>query len=143
MPTAQQVKLIQIARRQVGLDEPAYRMLLHNVAGVDSCKLLDNPGVEDVMAVMEDMGFRMAGEPAFYWRGKVSARGSICGERMAMKINALCAYTKFEAAGMAERMSKGRTRIVEQLGPREAYNVIEALKKMINRQDAEGAKEIT
>ena len=144
MPTPQQIKLIQIARRQVGLEESAYRILLRNVANVDSCTKLGNRGVEDVMAVLEDMGFRQIDQPGDYWRQKVRQRESgECPERMVRLIFALAAETKYEASGMALRHSHGRTEIVEQLEYREAYEVIEALKAIKERDAAAEAKMAT
>src|SRR4051794_34530291 len=82
MPTNLQLKLIHIAYRQANLEEAQYRTILRNVAGVESAKDLDQAGFEDVMAVIEDCGFREKQKPGDYWRNKVRARGGAAGERM-------------------------------------------------------------
>jgi phage gp16-like protein len=136
MPTAQQVKIIQIARRQVGLDEARYRMLLHNVAGVQSCNDLDNPGVEDVMAVMEGLGFATTDRPADYWRTKSLG---LCSERMHYKIRALAGEAGYDADGFAQRMSRVGAQGVEDLDGFEAWKVIEALKAIVDRRTERSA----
>src|SRR4051812_11818394 len=109
MPTTEQFCLIHVAARQVGLVDASgdarYRMLLQNVAGVASAKLLTQTSFEDVMAVMEDMGFSRerqqhidraaisggggstARAQSTYWRDKVRARGCNANERLVHKIN--------------------------------------------------------
>ncbi len=138
MPTPKQVTLIHVAKSRIGLTDPQYRMLLRNVAGVGSCKDLDQAGVEDVMAVMEDSGFQDK-EGGTYWRDKVRRRGAECGERMRRKIEALAADQQYPLAAMVHRHSNKRTDRVEQLYPREAWNLIEALKAIVDRHDIEPA----
>ena len=89
------------------------------------------------MAVMEDMGFRTIDSPGDYWRRKVQVResGAECPERMAYLIHRLAGETRYAASGMALRHSHGRTDLVEQLEPREAYEVIEALKVIKERYE--------
>ena len=90
MTSREQLQLIHAAVRQVGLSDPQYRVLLDNVAGVSSSKQLTNSSFEDVMAVLEDMGFRdHRGETR--WRDLVARRGTHVSERMVRKIHALSA----------------------------------------------------
>jgi len=79
------------AVRLIDLDgsDARYRMMLRSVGGVESAIELDNRGVEDVMAVLEDMGFDDHPSGRRYWRTKIERRGSCCCERMAHKIHAL------------------------------------------------------
>jgi len=137
MPTTPQLKILHVAARQVGLivgsDAVRWRLLLRNVGGVESSKQLDNAGVEDVMAVLEDMGFvdlRGAG----YWAGKVRRRNCECGERMARKIETMAAESRYPVGPMCRRMSKGRTDFVGELTPREAWELIEAYKATEERE---------
>jgi len=139
MPTPLELKLIHMAYRQAGLEEEHYRMILRNVAGVESAKLLSQTDLENVMAVLEDSGFRHAGKPADYWRSKVALRGSICGERMVRKIEDLAAGQKYDLAGLCRRVSAERVARVDKLMPREAYQLIEALKAICARQAKAGA----
>jgi hypothetical protein len=134
--TPAQIKLIHVASRQCGLTRSQYEMLLANVAGATSCKDLTNSGFEDCMAVLEDMGFE-----GHYWRDKVAARGARGTERMCWKIQELLAaydevrgeHAHYELAGLIERATKGRTRLLAELKPREAWNMIEGIKSMIDR----------
>lgn len=134
--TPAQIKMIHVASRQCGLARAQYETLLANVAGVTSCKDLNSVGFEDCMAVLEDLGFE-----GRYWRDKVAARGQRGTERMCWKIQELLAaydeirgeHPHYELAGLIQRASKGRTRDLSQITPREAWNMIEGLKAMIDR----------
>lgn len=139
MPTPLQLKLIHVAARQVGLNDAAYRVLLRNVADAKSAKDLGQAEYEDVMAVMEDQGFRTLGQPDDYWRGKVRRRDFEAGPRMVRKIEAMAAETNYKVAGLCMRFSLGRTDRVEQLSPLEAYNAVEMLKAVIERRENEAA----
>ena len=94
MPTPLEMKLVHVARRQAGLGEEQYRMVLRSVAGVESAKALSQTDLENVMAVFEDSGFRHAGKPADYWRMIVSLRRSSSGSGCAGKIQELAAGGK-------------------------------------------------
>src|SRR4051812_26725723 len=118
MPTPGQLRILHVAARQVGLIDASgderYRLLLRNVAGVDSGRALSNAEFEDVMAVMEDMGFsndrqRHIERAAFtasggsasrvqstYWRDKVAARGTNANARMVHKIRELAAGSRYQ-----------------------------------------------
>ena len=128
MSTPLELKLVHLAYRQAGLDEEQYRMVLRNVAGTESAKSLSQVDLENVMAVLEDSGFRHAGKSPDYWRSKVALRGSFCGERMVRKIEGLAAQQKYDLAGLCRRVSDDRVARVDKLMPREAHRLIEALK---------------
>ena len=136
MLTALELKFVHIAYRQAGLDEEQYRMVLRSVAGVASAKELNQTGMENVMAVFEDSGFRHAGKPDDYWRMKVALRGSYCGARMAHKIEGLAAGQKYDLAGLCRRVSKDRVCRVDKLSPREGLAMIEMLKAICRREEA-------
>jgi hypothetical protein len=134
--TPTQLKLIHIAAGQVqgGLNDAQYRTLLQNVAGVTSAKSLTNASYEDCMAVLEDLGFRQRGEPEDYWRDKVFRRGSRPGERMVFKIEAMALECRYELPALCLRMSNHRTGDVRALYPREAWQLIEAMKAIEKRE---------
>lgn len=48
---------IQIARRQLGLDEGTYRLMLTNIAGVASCKALTPEATAKVLAHLRGVGY--------------------------------------------------------------------------------------
>jgi phage gp16-like protein len=134
MPTKAQIQIVQIARRQVQLNEPQYRMLLANVAGVQSTKDLTNEDVERVMDVMEGMGFEDSKHGAGYWGRKAARIGFAANDRMIRKIETMAAETKYPLAALVHRFSSKRTDQVQQLLPREAWQLIEALKAIIARE---------
>lgn len=55
--TAQQIKLLQIARRELGMEEQDYRNTLGIYGGVASSKQLDQAGFERIMARLKALGF--------------------------------------------------------------------------------------
>lgn len=128
MPTPLQIKLIHLAVSQAKLTKDQYRTVLRNSGGVESSKDLDQAGFEDCMAVIEDCGFRERDKPADYWRAKVIRRGHSAGERMVRKILALGQESRYEIPALCLRFSGQRTSVVEELGPREAWMLIEMLK---------------
>ena len=134
MPTRPQIIAVQKAKRAVGLNDAQYRTLLRNVAGCESSKDLDNRSLEDVMAVLEDMGAQQHPAGPTYWRNKVRRRNAVGGERMVHKIHALARAIPHPPAGLCLRMSGRRTDQSEQLTPVEAYKVIEALKAIFDRR---------
>ena len=115
----------------------AYRVLLRNVADTDSAKNLGQAEYEDVMAVMEAQGFKMIGQPADYWRGKVRRRDFEAGERMVRKIETMAAETDYKVPGLCMRFTHGRTDRADKLDPLEAYNAVEMLKAVIERREQE------
>jgi hypothetical protein len=158
--TPQQLKLIHIAARQVGLidgrDDARYRLLLKSTGSVESAKQLDNASFEDVMAVMEDMGFSRERQfhldkasfsggggsatkmQSTYWRDKVAARGRFANARMLHLIIELAAAPaqRYELAALVSQFSAGRTREVGKLTPQEAWKLIEMLKAAAARESA-------
>lgn len=130
--TDRQIALIHIAAKAVKLDDAQYRLLLSNVAGVTSSDDLDQAGFEDVMAVLEDMGWPPLKDQD-YWRRKVSERGQSTGSRMAFKIRQLHEGLPYPLEALCRRFSEGRTDKLEELKPREAWKLIEGLKAMRDR----------
>ncbi|MGB7158158.1 MAG: phage protein GemA/Gp16 family protein [Tepidisphaeraceae bacterium] len=136
--TSTQIQLVQIARRQLDLDEADYRQVLRDVGGVASCKQLTNEAMEDVMAHFEHMGFRMTGgKPADYWRQKTFNRGIFVDARQVHLIRELSAQIpRYTLPGMCLRFTHGRTDDVTKLSMKEAFNLHEMLKKAIARERA-------
>jgi phage gp16-like protein len=129
-----QLRTVHIAAKQVGLDDQSYRVLLRNVAGVASAKDLDNVTFEDVMATLEDLGYRDPRKDGDYWRGKVARRGSQVNERMLRKIISLAERQRYRLSALCRQFSGGRTERPDKLTPREAWNLIEMLKSAISRE---------
>jgi len=135
--TPQQIKLIHTASSRAGLNRAQYELMLINVGGVSTCKALTHEAFEDCMAFLEDSGF-----PGTYWRERVNKRGGFANPRMVFKIRELHGQYEelrgdddphYELAGLVARASVTTTRDINALLPREAWNLIESLKKMIER----------
>lgn len=141
MLTKPQMILLQTARRQVpSLREDArWRMVLRNVARVESSRELTNRSLEDVLALLEELGFRAPSKRPDHYRRKVASRGQTVSDEQLYKMGAMAHEAGLDLDGFCRRMSAGRTDNPSELEPLEAYNVIEALKAIINRnQDASG-----
>jgi hypothetical protein len=134
MPTVGQIKLIHTAVTLLDWSKPQYRMVLRGVAGVESCKLLDNRGVEDFMAIAEAAGFDDHALGKTYWRDRVAKRKDFANARMIHKIHALAADQRYDLASLCERFSEHRARLPEELHPHEAWNLIEMLKAVVARE---------
>ncbi len=67
--TNAQIQLVQVAKRQLQLEDGLYRQILHAYGeGVTSCTKLSNAGLERVMAFLEGRGFRDNRRKETYWR---------------------------------------------------------------------------
>jgi len=138
--TPDQIKAVKISQKKAGLDDASYRLVLQNVGHVESCKDLDNTGFEDVMATLEDRH-----GDGTYWRERVAARGRIANPRQVHKIHELfnqyraaaaarIAFTdQYKLPGLVRGHSNGATEDPARMRPWQAWNLIEALKKIIAR----------
>lgn len=140
--TPPQLKLLQTARSKLGLTEPQYRTILRSVGHVDSSKDLTNESFEEVMAHLEESSdWRQLGPCGeqlsdHYWRGKVERRGRFGGDRASHKIEALAIEAGYAEGlgGFLMRLTEGRCDQVTKLTPAESYDVIEALKAIVERK---------
>ncbi|HEX8342371.1 MAG TPA: phage protein GemA/Gp16 family protein [Tepidisphaeraceae bacterium] len=148
--TRKQIIFIQQAKRMLqdtcGLDEGWYRQTLKIAGGVDSSTKLDNAGFERVMAAFEGMGFRDPAQQdrtraATYWRDAAAMQNVFASRREVALIRELVAQTKYADGleGLCRVWSNRRTSHVAKLRPKEAHNVIEMLKAVIERQSREVA----
>jgi hypothetical protein len=140
--TPKQLQLIHTAARSLGIEEGEYRLILLNIGHVHSSKDLTQVGLEDVMAHFEERGFRQnrCGRiHPFYWRQIRDNRIAFADSRQVHMIGALHAELEqgYTLEGLCMRHTHGRTDRPEKLTPREASNLIEALKAMKARADAE------
>lgn len=139
MPTKPQIQLIQIAKSQLvkagKLTDQAYRVLLQNVAGVDSSKRLDNKSIERVMAIFEQMGFVDSVHGAGYWQGKAGRQlNEYISDRQVRALESMAAQTRYPLASLIRRLTNHRTDKVDQIDEDEAYKVHEALKDILERE---------
>ena len=74
-----QIKIIQVAKRQLALADEDYRALLERVAGVSSCRDLDNTGFDLVMESFRRLGFDSTSpRKPFGWDRGDMATGAQC-----------------------------------------------------------------
>jgi len=104
---------------------------------------LNNADFERFMAIVEDRaGGRILHFTPGYWQDKAGSRSAVANERMGAKIRAL--YRDYQAQdsgggryrldGLVWRFSGGRTSKVEELKPKEAWNLIEMLKALVAKR---------
>lgn len=69
MPTAKQIALVHVARKQLGFDDDTYRAILHHHGGgAASAAELDRDGFDGVMAYFTAWGFRSTWTKRTYGR---------------------------------------------------------------------------
>lgn len=80
MPTAKQLAMLHVAKKQLGLDDETYRCVLKDKGGVDSAKDLSRYGYDDVLAELKRLGFR----PTSRDRGFGRRRGMATPEQIGL-----------------------------------------------------------
>jgi hypothetical protein len=131
--TPRQLKLLHLAARQVfgPEDDARYRLLLKNVAGVKSSKDLTNDQFDEVMSVLEACGFQDKIHGSNYWQSR-----SQKPTRLIHKCRELAAQVhRYPLEALVKRFTDDRTNDPDQLLPREAWNLVEMLKEVLERQD--------
>ena len=94
--TRKQTALIHLARKKLGLSDERYRLILWEMAGVETSKDLDQTGFELVMKAMMALGFRSAFTKTFY-----THRAGMATPAQVMLIRTL--WGKFATADGSER----------------------------------------
>ena len=130
----EQIKLVKIAQRELGLDDGEYRLVLRNIGNVESCKSLTQRAFEDVMAFFESRGFQHQNFSPDYWQGRVQRRGRYADPRQVHHIEQLVKRTRYSLAGLCLRFSDGRVDEASKLRPDEAHRLIEMLKSAGKRE---------
>jgi len=146
MLNSSQIKLIQTAVRAAGLrskdQDGRYRLLLAqykkpNGQLVSSCKELNNSQIEDLLAICEAYGWQMPGKSKGYYQTKRALNTGYASFAQQAAIGHLAGdlgWNEYQLGGMLKRMTGGDVSNVAELGPNQAYKVIEAMKKMFSRQ---------
>jgi hypothetical protein len=132
MISAAQIKLVQIARRSLGIDEPDYRTVLRSLANVESTTKLTHRGMEAVMAYFESVGWVDRNHGRGYWTRQRDTENA----REVRLIRSLAAESAYKLPALCLRHSHHRTDDVTQLDWRERYELIEMLKAS-NRRAAQ------
>lgn len=63
MNRAKVIQLIHIARNKLEVSDDAYRVMLQNLTGKDSCSKMDDRQLANVLAHLRGRGFKISGKP--------------------------------------------------------------------------------
>lgn len=63
MNRAKVIQLIHIARNKLDVSDDAYRVMLQNLTGKDSCSKMDDRQLANVLAHLRGRGFKISGKP--------------------------------------------------------------------------------
>lgn len=123
MITPAQIRLIKIAQREINMDDARYRAILKDKYGVESCTRLDAKQASDFIDFLKLCGFRIRKKPP---EAKPASKKQL----------AFIAVLKKEVAWKYENgfelFLKKRFGLDKIRTAKEAYKVIEALKRMKN-----------
>ena len=151
-----QIKLVQTAVRAAGIRgkgfDGRYRLLLGkytqpNGRAVTSCKQLNQYSMEDFLAICESHGWQMPGKAATFYRDKVAAAGfgeyASDAQQAAIKNMAGdLGWNERQLGGLIKRITGGEKNLTPELSPKQAWVIIEALKKMLSRKDGKDYKDV-
>jgi phage gp16-like protein len=62
MNRAKTIQLIHIARNKLDVSDDAYRVMLQNLTGKDSCSKMDDKQLANVLAHLRGRGFKISGK---------------------------------------------------------------------------------
>jgi hypothetical protein len=137
MPTKGQLAAIHAGKRDRGLDDETYRMLLREQGGVDSAKDLDDAGVDAVLTQLRWLGFPARTEAAR--PAQVKGSNALPSRKQLWMLRQLFAELEWTEAARREGFCK---RLCGKPWPQtraEASVLIEALKNMHGRGYSERA----
>ncbi len=60
------ISLIHVAKNQLGISDEDYRLILHNICGVDSSKQLDDAGYAVLMDHFNRLGFQSTSRKRYF-----------------------------------------------------------------------------
>lgn len=138
--TPAQIQLVQVAKRQLQLEDGLYRQILAAYGdGVKSCTDLTTVGFERVMAFFESRGFRFDGHRETYFRDLAALRDRFASPQQVRLIQELSAKVqRYPLDSLCRRRSGGRATEPSKLTPQQAWDLIEQLKSMAAREAAKG-----
>jgi len=149
MANNKQIKLIQTAVKQAGIrtknQDGRYRLLLGQYkksdgSPVKSSRDLTNRQLDDLLAVCESLGWRCPGKEQDHFRKKAAASNdqvfASFSQKQAIKhLAGDLGMTDMQRNSFINRMTKHGSMGLSTLSVGHAYNIIEALKAMVSRQD--------
>ncbi|HHP0485778.1 TPA: gp16 family protein [Vibrio harveyi] len=72
----QLIKLIHVAKRELGLDDETYRLSLESEIGKTSCSKMTIHELESTLSMLQAKGFRL--KPRKTFKGRLSAKSGSC-----------------------------------------------------------------
>tara|TARA_Y100000310_G_scaffold305537_1_gene345775 strand:- start:117 stop:563 length:447 start_codon:yes stop_codon:yes gene_type:complete len=140
-PTRQQLALIGVARRQIGLSEDAYRDLLREICGTDSAKdIASNQQFDELMTAFAELGFvpRLAGGKTYQPRDE-QGRSARQDHRIDQLLRQLGWARDGDYLAGVVRKATGKGHI-NFCGYDDTGKVIGALQAIVKRQEKETAQ---
>lgn len=135
---------IHVAKKQLAMDDDAYRAMLRSVGGVDSAKDLTSAAADRVLRHLERSGFKPVRKSNA--RGVAEGR-PLAGDPQSTKIRAL--WLELHRAGVVRNPTeaalaayvKRQTGVeaLQWLSSAQASQLIEALKRWLARNTPQGA----
>lgn len=138
----EQIALIHIAKKEAGLNDGRYRMLLGQYltgsgAPIKSCKQLNSWQIDDFLATCEAMGFRGKDKPENFFREKAAKRsmmGDIASFAMRAGIKYLAEDLGWDQLHLKNFIEKNyRADSLANITRADASKAIEALKAMLTK----------
>jgi hypothetical protein len=139
-----EIKLIHVARRELGLDDETYRAVLQAVAGVDSSSKLDWQGRKKLIDHFKSKGFKIKSKVAAKSPGVTNA----AADPQYLKILAL--WSELHTCGVVRVNTESAVRIyIKRMtgcddyrfcNGKQVVTVIEALKKWLVRTEVKPAR---
>jgi len=149
MLTNNQIKLVQTAVKAAGIRtrrfDGRYRMLLGQYKQyfgrpVTSCKQLTNRQLDDLLAICESLGFRMPGKAENFLRNKIIRQTDEISFAQMEAIKYLAGdlgWSDIQVEGFVARMTQDQIRYLPALTAKQAFNIIEGLKNIVNKKIGE------
>ena len=130
------LRLLHVARRQVGIEEDDWRALLMNVAGVESSKDLTLAQFNELVDALKRMGFESKPRLGAYLpKNPPTNPHDVPTPRQLGKLRALFVDAGIDTAARQQGLCR---RVIKQPWPQtrtQATKVIQALKNMVKRRN--------
>lgn len=130
----QLLKLIHVGRRELGMDDDAYRAMLQSLEKVNSAADLTIPGMEKVLEHMKRCGFKVRSKTPGRAKASDAQSRMIRGLWLELAEKGIVRHADESAlVAFVKRMTG--TEALQWLKPQQASKVIEELKKWRNRTE--------
>ena len=134
-----QIKIIKIAQKQLGIEEPEYRAMLRQYFEVSSCTELTHRQADTLIKEFEQRGFVRTGapRPQFYGRKRPRAHNlvDLPSPQIMAKIAHLAKDVRWDYQDGYERWVMKKYHVARPRTMHEAIMIVEGLKAMRARQN--------